>query len=53
LQHCTKTCKEKNKSKPVMPNVCRDHVLKRSEWRGWAALCRGVLAEDFIPKTAF
>lgn len=31
LEYGTNACKEKNKSEPVVPNVCRDHVLKRSE----------------------
>jgi hypothetical protein len=31
LKNSTNACKEENKSEPVMPNVCRNHVLKRSE----------------------
>lgn len=52
LENGTNARKEENKSKPVVPHICRDHVLKRSEWRGLTALCRGVLAENFIPETA-
>jgi hypothetical protein len=32
LKYCTDACKEKYKSEPVVPNVCRNHDLKRSEF---------------------
>jgi hypothetical protein len=38
LKYCTDACKEKYKSEPVVPYVCRNHVHKRSEFN---ALLRG------------